>query len=132
MTLPVSFGAVWVGALLGLGIALAAAVVFICLFWVAKNKAFSGAGQTIFEGFMFLIASYLITIVAFAMLKFKNYEKKLEAKLMAAANVRPFAKQWCHHKAIPCYKHIIAHVGQSCWSKLLHSLELCWSCDLQP
>ena len=76
----------------GLGIAVCAAIVFICLFWVAKNNAFSGDGQLIFEGFMFLIASYLITIVAFAMLKFKNYEKKLEAKLTAAANVRPLPK----------------------------------------
>ena len=93
MTLTGFCGAVWIGALLGLAIAFVAAVVFICLFWVAKNKAFSGAGQTIFEGFMFLIASYLITIVAFAMLKFKNYEKKLEAKLMAAANVCPVAEK---------------------------------------
>ena len=81
--------AVWIGAFCGLGVAICAAIVFVCLFWVAQNEAFSGSGQTIFEGFMFLIASYLLTIVAFAMLKFKDYEKKLEMKLLAAANVRP-------------------------------------------
>ena len=80
--------AVWIGAFCGLGIAIMAAIVFVCLFWVAQNEAFSGSGQTIFEGFMFLIASYLLTVVAFAMLKFKDYEKKLESKLLAAANVR--------------------------------------------
>ena len=52
----------WIGALCGLGIAIMAAIVFICLFWVAQNKAFSGDGQIKFEGFMFLIASYLLTI----------------------------------------------------------------------
>ena len=88
--------AVWTGAFCGLGIAILAAVVFVCLFWVAQNDAFSGRGQTIFEGYMFLIASYLLTVVAFAMLKFKDYEKKLEKKLMAAANVRPPPSQHCY------------------------------------
>lgn len=82
----------WIGAFCGLGVAICAAIVFVCLFWVAQNEAFSGSGQTIFEGFMFLIASYLLTIVAFAMLKFKDYEKKLEMKLLAAANVRPMPR----------------------------------------
>ena len=101
--------------MLGLGIAVCAAVVFICLFWVAKNKAFSGSGQTIFEGFMFLIASYLITIVAFAMLKFKNYEKKLEAKLTAAANVSTVSLYALHDAQAAAVIHMPIHGRLLAW-----------------
>ena len=41
-------------------------------------------GKAIFTGFVTLLASYLITLLAFAMLKFKNYEKKWEMKLAGA------------------------------------------------
>ena len=45
---------------------------------------FTLQGKAIFTGFVTLLASYLITLLAFAMLKFKNYEKKWEMKLAGA------------------------------------------------
>lgn len=78
---------VWWGALSGVGLAIALGIVFICLFWVAKNSVFSGEGKIIFEGFLFLIAGWLITVLGFAMLKFKNYERKWEAKILETSKV---------------------------------------------
>ncbi|KAK9803784.1 hypothetical protein WJX73_007360 [Symbiochloris irregularis] len=78
---------VWWGALSGVAVAFCLGIVFICLFWVAKNSVFSGEGKIVFEGFLFLLAGWLITILGFAMLKFKNYEKKWEAKIMESTRV---------------------------------------------
>lgn len=78
---------VWWGALSGVGLAIALGIVFICLFWVAKNSVFSGEGKIIFEGFLFLIAGWLITVLGFAMLKFKNYERKWEAKILETSKL---------------------------------------------
>ncbi len=59
----------WWGALSGVGLALALGVVFICLFWVARNSVFDGEGKIIFEGFLFLLAGWLNVLMAIALLK---------------------------------------------------------------
>ena len=87
MASEINFVAVWWGAMCGVALALALGVIFICLFWVAKNSVFDGEGKIIFEGFLFLLAGWLITVLGFAMLKFKNYERKWEAKIREQAEV---------------------------------------------
>ena len=59
-------------------------VIFIIVFYVTKNSVFSGAGKSIFKGYVNLLASFLIALLGFAMLRFMNYEKKWERKLRAA------------------------------------------------
>ena len=77
--------AVWAGAIAGVILAILVGVVFICLYYVAQQTAFQGDGKNIFEGVLVLIASFMLTFLAFAMLKIKGYEEKWQAKLEASA-----------------------------------------------
>ncbi|KAK9810489.1 hypothetical protein WJX72_011512 [[Myrmecia] bisecta] len=77
---------VWLGAITGILCSILVGVICIIIFYVAKNRIFQGNGKMIFKGFINLVAAFLITLVAFAMLKFKNYEKKWEVKLGNAAS----------------------------------------------
>jgi len=82
---------VWIGALLGCGLALIIGIIFVIVFYVAQNSVFSGNGKIIFESALTLLASYLITLLGFAMLKIRGYEAKWESKLQhqAAAQTDP-------------------------------------------
>ena len=84
--------AVWIGALLGCGISLIIGIIFIIIFYVAQNAVFSGDGKVIFEGFLELLASWLITLLGFAMLKINGYEAKWESKLQRQAAAQAAAK----------------------------------------
>eukprot|EP00887_Chlorella_sp_A99_P003315 scaffold26.g3315.t1 len=75
---------VWIGALGGVGIALLLGVVFVVLFYILGNKVFSGSAELIFKGCVCWLATLLITMVAFHMLKFYNMERKWRRKLEAA------------------------------------------------
>ncbi|KAK9865546.1 hypothetical protein WJX84_002270 [Apatococcus fuscideae] len=77
---------VWAGALTGTGCAIIVGIVIIIVFYTASGSVFNGDGKIVFESFLFLIASYLLTVMAFAMFKFKDYEKKWEMKLAAGAS----------------------------------------------
>ena len=66
-------------------LAILVGVVFICLYYVAQQTAFQGDGKNIFEGILVLVASFMLTFLAFAMLKIKGYEEKWQAKLEASA-----------------------------------------------
>ena len=77
----------WAGALLGVGVAIVIGTVFILLFFVAKRTIFAGPGQSIFYGFLMLLASFMLTFLAFAMLKVRGYEEKWRLKLEAATEV---------------------------------------------
>ena len=77
--------AVWAGAIAGVVLAILVGVVFICLYYVAQQTAFQGDGKNIFEGVLVLVASFMLTFLAFAMLKIKGYEEKWQAKLEASA-----------------------------------------------
>ncbi|KAL3155144.1 hypothetical protein ABBQ38_011200 [Trebouxia sp. C0009 RCD-2024] len=83
---------VWAGALSGCGIALIVGVIFIIIFYVAQNSVFSGNGKTVFEGALELIASFLITVLGFAMLKIQGYEAKWEHKLQRQAAAQAAAQ----------------------------------------
>lgn len=75
----------WAGAIAGVGLAVVIGVIFIVLFYVAQQTVFQGPGQAIFEGTLILIASFMLTFLAFAMLKIRGYEEKWQAKLEASA-----------------------------------------------
>ena len=77
--------AVWAGAIAGVVLAILVGVVFICLYYVAQQTAFQGDGKSIFEGVLVLVASFMLTFLAFAMLKIRGYEEKWQAKLEASA-----------------------------------------------
>lgn len=83
---------VWAGALSGCGIALIVGVIFIIIFYVAENSVFSGNGKTVFEGLLMLLASYLITVLGFAMLKIRGYEAKWENKIQRQAAAQAAAQ----------------------------------------
>ena len=67
-------------------------IIFIIIFYVAQNSVFSGNGKTIFEGLLMLFASYLITLLGFAMLKIRGYEAKWEQKLQRQAAAQAAAQ----------------------------------------
>eukprot|EP00884_Botryococcus_braunii_P007613 jgi/Botrbrau1/16853/Bobra.150_2s0075.1 len=77
---------VWLGVGVGLGVTLVIGTAFVVVFYVARTRIFSGIGQMIFKGYINLFAAYLIAVLAFAMLRFMNYEKKWERKLLLAAS----------------------------------------------
>jgi len=77
--------AVWIGALTGIVVSILLGIAFIVAFYAAKTTLFKGDGKAIFFGYVSLLAALLITLLAFAMLRFMNYEKKWERKLTAAA-----------------------------------------------
>ncbi|KAI9022466.1 Cupredoxin [Hyaloraphidium curvatum] len=79
---------VWLGSGTGLGISVIIGVVFCVVFYVLKTDVF-GSMEALWEGIMKTIAVVLITWMAFAMLRAKNWyqhwEEKLEAKLALQA-----------------------------------------------
>lgn len=75
---------VWFGVIGGVTLSVILGVIFIIVFYVTKNSVFSGAGKSIFKGYVNLLASFLIALLGFAMLRFMNYEKKWARKLKAA------------------------------------------------
>lgn len=75
---------VWFGAIAGVGASVILGIVFVLIFYIANTKLLSGTAQLIFKGCICWVASFLITIVAFAMLKFYNLERKWKQKLQDA------------------------------------------------
>lgn len=87
-----------------MAVAIFVGIIIIIVFYTASDSVFSGNGKLIFNSFLFLLASYLLTVMAFAMFKFKNYEKKWEMKLAGNSHhqVRacPFLREepWMAHR----------------------------------
>lgn len=75
---------VWFGVIAGISLSVLIGVIFIIVFYVTKNSVFAGKGKAIFKGYVNLLASFLIALLGFAMLRFMNYEKKWERKLKRA------------------------------------------------
>jgi high-affinity iron transporter len=83
---------VWLGVIAGISLSILIGVIFIIVFYVTKNSVFAGKGKSIFKGYVNLLASFLIALLGFAMLRFMNYEKKWERKLKRAH--RESVKVW--------------------------------------
>ena len=101
--------AVWLGAIGGLLLAIVIGVIFIVIFYVAQQTVFQGDGKNIFEGILLLIASFMITFLAFAMLKIKGYEEKWQAKLEASAT------QMVSLRPVLCYA-LLQQIGSSLYT----------------
>jgi high-affinity iron transporter len=76
---------VWLGAGLGLLLSLIFAVIFIIIYYTLDNEVFSGKGEQIFEGVICVIASVMITVLAFGMLKMMALQEKWNRKLKKSA-----------------------------------------------
>eukprot|EP00889_Picochlorum_renovo_P005182 jgi/Picre1/32212/NNA_007558.t1 len=72
---------VWFGALLGVAISVVIGIIFVLVFYLANTKLMSSEASLIFKGCICWLAAILITVVAFAMLKFYNLERKWKRKL---------------------------------------------------
>lgn len=91
-----AYCAVWLGVIAGVVLSVIIGVIFIIVFYVTKNSVFSGKGKAIFKGYVNLLASFLIALLGFAMLRFMNYEKKWERKLKLA-HMRQQQVSTCPH-----------------------------------
>lgn len=72
---------VWWGVTFGILLSIVFGIVFSILFYVAKNNLFTGESKNIFKGSIAWFAGILITILAFAMLRYKGWEDKIKRKL---------------------------------------------------
>jgi high-affinity iron transporter len=77
---------VWLGAGSGILVSVGLGIAFAVAFYITKSKVMGGAAKAIFKGYINLVAALLITLLAFAMLRFMNYERKWAAKLEDAAS----------------------------------------------
>eukprot|EP00798_Chlamydomonas_sp_ICE-L_P024889 gene24889-10554_t len=76
---------VWWGVGLGFVVSIIISVVFIVIYYAAKDNIFQGRNQFIFNGSISLLAAFLISFLAFAMLRFLGWEEKWKRKLKEAA-----------------------------------------------
>lgn len=74
---------VWVGVIIGVALSLAAGAVFISVYYTVAKDAWDSS-EAIWEGTLSLIATILITIMAFAMIRVETWREKWEKKLTAA------------------------------------------------
>mmetsp|Transcript_29782 Transcript_29782/g.50020 ORF Transcript_29782/g.50020 Transcript_29782/m.50020 type:complete len:881 (-) Transcript_29782:77-2719(-) len=72
---------VWIGAMAGVGSSIALGVIFISVYYITRDNLFSGDAEYFFEGAVSLVATVMITVLAFCMLRMWNMQKKWELKL---------------------------------------------------
>ena len=104
--------AVWAGAIGGVALAIVIGIIFIVIFYVAQQTVFQGSGKNIFTGVLMLIASFMITFLAFAMLKIRGYEEKWQAKLEGAAAQMVCSCPYAH--ACPAESFTVTSLALSC------------------
>lgn len=76
---------VWWGVAAGVGLSILFGVIFSVVYYVAKSQLFQGSSKMIFRGVISWVAAILITILAFAMLRFLGWEDKWERRMKEAA-----------------------------------------------
>mmetsp|Transcript_21305 Transcript_21305/g.27958 ORF Transcript_21305/g.27958 Transcript_21305/m.27958 type:complete len:351 (+) Transcript_21305:222-1274(+) len=76
---------VWIGTAIGLGLAILMGIIFISIFYAAKNNLFTGEAEALFEGVLMLLACAIITVLGTSMIKMASkmakYEKKMSQKV---------------------------------------------------
>mmetsp|Transcript_10892 Transcript_10892/g.23475 ORF Transcript_10892/g.23475 Transcript_10892/m.23475 type:complete len:524 (+) Transcript_10892:94-1665(+) len=82
----------WWGVGLGVAISLTIGMIFAILFYTAQNNLFQGSAQAIFKGVVAWVACIFITLLAFAMLRYKGWEEKLTRRLKGQTE-KALAKQ---------------------------------------
>lgn len=83
---------VWFGAIAGVVVSVILGVIFVLVFYLANTKLLDDKASSIFKGVICWVASLLITVVAFAMLKFYNLERKWRHKLEGGLSQSTHAK----------------------------------------
>lgn len=71
---------VWLGVVTGVLLSLAAAAIFISLYYTVAKKAWESS-EPLWEGILALVAVVLITIMAFSMIRVDTWRAKWEKKL---------------------------------------------------
>ncbi|GBF96952.1 plasma membrane iron permease [Raphidocelis subcapitata] len=98
-TLPRLKRQVWWGAGAGIVISIIFGGIFAGVYYAAKTMLFKGTAKAIFQGVISYIAVFLITYLAFAMLRFANIEEKYARKLeVAAKNAAANASNPVHNR----------------------------------
>lgn len=82
---------VWLGVVTGVLLSLAAAAIFISLYYTVAKKAWESS-EPLWEGILALVAVVLITIMAFSMIRVDTWRAKWEKKL-AKVTVETLNKQ---------------------------------------
>lgn len=75
--------AVWWGVAAGVGGSIIFGIIFVCIYYVARDNVFQGKNRNIFKGAIAWFAGALIAIFAFAMLRYRGWEDKIKRKLEA-------------------------------------------------
>ncbi|GFR40538.1 hypothetical protein Agub_g1111, partial [Astrephomene gubernaculifera] len=76
--------AVWYGVAAGVAVSIVFGIIFIAVYYTAKNNLFQGKNRDWFKGVISWVAALLITILGFAMLRFLGWEEKWKRRLTAA------------------------------------------------
>jgi len=74
---------VWLGTAVGLGLSLVLGVIFIVVFYVAASNLWEASGA-LWEGIFSLLASVIITVMAFGMIRVQHWQDKWRLKLEQA------------------------------------------------
>jgi len=76
---------VWIGTGIGLAVAVVLGVIFVAVFYIAKDNIFTGSAEALFEGVLMLAACVIITVLGVSMIKMAKkmdkYRRKMELKI---------------------------------------------------
>jgi len=75
---------VWIGAAAGILVSIGLGVIFITIYFVSRDNLFSGDASYYFEGVVSIIASVMVSVLAFCMLRMWNMQAVWERKLQNA------------------------------------------------
>jgi hypothetical protein len=81
---------------MGIFISIIFGIIFSLVFYLAKENLFNGQNKAIFKGSIAWFAGILITILAFAMLRYKGWETKIKRKLEGMAQQVRSTAQLCY------------------------------------
>lgn len=135
---------VWWGVFFGVSTSIIFGIIFSAVYYTAKQNIFTGKNQSIFKGSIAWFAGSLITVLAFAMLRYKGWEDKIKRKLeMKAAKElarqrgelpsddveSPSRLRRVKQRAVACMSTAsrpVVTCASSCWATTSTSADKCW------
>ncbi|KAL6765919.1 iron permease FTR1 family-domain-containing protein [Haematococcus lacustris] len=132
---------VWWGVGCGAALSILFGVIFISVFYVTKENVFTGTNKSIFAGSICWFAGTLITILAFAMLRYKGWEEKIQRKLEERAKqelerlegkeppplTRMQAAKARVTECITRFTQPIVYAASACWTCTSTAAGTCWA-----